>query len=137
MNKLAPKFFNLAPGSRIVANTFGIDGWQPDFRETLPSTSECESWCESLLWIVPAKIDGTWSMGNATIVLKQDYQVVQGTMTNGSQSFAMTNGKLLGNELTFTANGLPHKGTVSSDGRTITGIVTTPKGDLPWTATRQ
>ena len=29
MNRLAPKFYNLAPGSRIVANTFGIDGWSP------------------------------------------------------------------------------------------------------------
>ena len=37
MNRLAPKFFNLAPGSRIVANTFGIDGWEPDMRVTLPS----------------------------------------------------------------------------------------------------
>jgi SAM-dependent methyltransferase len=137
MNKLAPKYFNLAPGSRIVANTFGIDGWQPDFRETLPSTSECESWCEALLWIVPAKIEGTWSLGDATIVLKQDYQVVQGTMTSGAQSFAMTNGKLLGNELTFTANGMLHKGMVSSDGKTIEGTVATPKGAVPWKATRR
>src|SRR5690349_135882 len=70
MNKLAPKFFNLAPGSRIVGNTFGIDGWQPDFRETLPNTSECESWCEALLWIVPAKVEGTWSMANGSMTLK-------------------------------------------------------------------
>ena len=28
-------------------------------RVTLPSTSECESWCdEALLWIVPAKVAG-------------------------------------------------------------------------------
>ena len=39
MNRLAPKFFNLAPGSRIVANTFGIDGWEPDVRVTLPPAS--------------------------------------------------------------------------------------------------
>ena len=39
MNRLAPKFFNLAPGSRIVANTFGIDGWEPDERVTLPPAS--------------------------------------------------------------------------------------------------
>src|ERR687897_3104263 len=36
MNKLAPKFLNLAPGSRIVGNTFGIDGWEPDVRVSLP-----------------------------------------------------------------------------------------------------
>ena len=58
MNRLAPKFFNLAPGSRIVANTFGIEGWEPDERTTLPASSECESWCEALLWIVPAKSPG-------------------------------------------------------------------------------
>src|SRR5919106_1426202 len=44
MNKLAPKFLNLAPGSRIVANTFGIDGWDPDYRAHVTDT-ECESWC--------------------------------------------------------------------------------------------
>lgn len=137
MNKLAPKFFNLAPGSRIVANTFGIDGWQPDFRETLPSTSECESWCESLLWIVPAKVEGTWAMGDATIVLKQTYQFVEGTMTRDGKSFPMTNGKLLGNELTFTGAGMPHRVTVSADGKTMEGTLTTPNGPVPFKATRR
>ena len=137
MNKLAPKFFNLAPGSRIVANTFGIDGWQPDFRETLPSTSECESWCESLLWIVPAKVEGTWSMGDATITLTQKYQVVEGTLTRGGKSFPMSNGKLLGNELTFVGNGMLHTVTISADGRTMEGTVTTANGRIPFKATRR
>ena len=137
MNKLAPKYFNLKPGSRIVANTFGIDGWQPDFRETLPSTSECESWCEALLWIVPAKIDGMWSMGDGTITFKQDYQVVTGTVTGRDGAHTISNGKLLGNEITFTANEVQHKGTVSADGKTIDGTVTTAKGPVPFKATRR
>src|SRR5688500_18645036 len=57
MNRLAPKFLDLAPGARIVANTFGIDGWDPDFRAHVTDT-ECEAWCEALLWIVPAKVHG-------------------------------------------------------------------------------
>jgi SAM-dependent methyltransferase len=137
MNKLAPKFFNLAPGSRIVGNTFGIDGWQPDFRETLPSTSECESWCEALLWIVPAKVEGPWSMGNGLMTLKQDYQVLQGMVTTGGQTHTIATGKLLGNEITFTANNMIHKGTVSADGRTIEGTITTPSGPVPWRARKQ
>jgi SAM-dependent methyltransferase len=137
MNKLAPKFFNLAPGSRIVGNTFGIDGWQPDFRETLPSTSECESWCEALLWIVPAKVEGTWSMGNGSMTLKQDYQMLQGMVTTGGQTHTITMGKLLGNEITFTAGGMQHKGTVAADGRTIEGTITTPSGPVPWRARKQ
>jgi len=135
MNRLAPKFFNLAPGSRIVANTFGIDGWEPDARVTLPSTSECESWCEALLWIVPAKIAGTWTMANGSMTLTQDYQAVQGSITIGGRSQTVVMGRLKGEELTFAAGGLTYKGIAK--GNTIAGSVTTPKGDLPWTATRQ
>ena len=135
MNRLAPKFFNLAPGSRIVANTFGIEGWEPDVRVTLPSTSECESWCEALLWIVPAKIGGTWTMANGSMTLTQEYQAVQGTITIGGRSQTVVMGRLKGEELTFTAGGETYKGIAK--GNTITGSVTTPKGDLPWAATRR
>lgn len=135
MNRLAPKFFNLAPGARIVANTFGIDGWEPDMRVTLPSTSECESWCEALLWIVPAKVAGTWAMANGSLALTQEYQAVQGTLTTGGQTHTVVTGRLKGDELMFTAGGSTYKGKVT--GGTITGTVTTPKGDLPWTASRK
>ena len=131
MNKLAPKFFNLAPGSRIVGNTFGIDGWQPDFRETLPSNSECESWCEALLWIVPAKIDGTWEMVDSRLTLKQDYQQLQGTVNMEGFMYPIT-GKLLGNEITFTGNRNQFKGSVSADGKTIEGTIATPTGTFPF-----
>jgi hypothetical protein len=135
MNRLAPKFFNLAPGSRIVANTFGIEGWEPDVRTTLPPTSECESWCEALLWIVPAKIAGTWAMANGTMTLTQQYQAVQGSLTIAGQSQTVVMGRLKGEELTFSAGGLSYKGIAK--GNTITGTVTTPNGEQPWTATRK
>ena len=136
MNKLAPKFFNLAPGSRIVANTFGIDGWQPDFRESLPPASECESWCEVLLWIVPAKVEGTWAMGNWSIALAQDYQNLKGTVTGDGESHPIA-GKLLGNEIAFTSNGAQYKGTVSADGRSIDGTVTSARGTSAFQAVRR
>ena len=136
IEKLVPKFLALPPGTRIVANTFGIEGWQPDFRETLPPASECESWCEALLWIVPAKVEGVWSVGDGSMTLKQDYQVLQGTLSAGGATHSIA-GKLLGTEITFTANGMQHKGIVSADGKTIDGTVTTPKGDVPFRARRQ
>ncbi|MBY0496140.1 MAG: class I SAM-dependent methyltransferase [Cyanobacteria bacterium] len=135
MNRLAPKFFNLAPGSRIVANTFGIEGWEPDVRVTLPPTSECESWCEALLWLVPAKIAGTWTMANGAMTLTQEYQAVQGTVTIAGQPQTVVMGRLKGEEITFTAGGLTYQGIAK--GNTITGTVTTPNGALPWTATRK
>ena len=134
MNRLAPKFFNLAPGSRIVANTFGIEGWEPDERTTLPASSECESWCEALLWIVPAKVAGTWSVPGGTLTLTQDYQIVKGTLAVGSGNENIS-GRLRGDEITFTANGSNYRGKVS--GNTITGTVATPKGEVAWTATRK
>ena len=135
MNRLAPKFFNLAPGSRIVANTFGIEGWEPDARVTLPATSECESWCEALLWIVPAKVAGTWSMPNATLTLTQEYQMVQGSLTTGGQTHTIVQGRLRGDELMFKAGGIDYKAKVG--GNVMMGTMTTAKGDLPFTATRK
>lgn len=138
MNLLAPKFYNLAPGSRIVANTFGIEGWEPDERVTLPPASECESWCEALLWVVPAKIAGTWSMGNGTMTLTQEWQMVQGTINagNGSQPVAM--GRLRGLDLSFTSDGTTFKGTVGADGRTITGTATAANGTTTaWKASKK
>ena len=135
MNRLAPKFFNLAPGSRIVANTFGIEGWEPDARVTLPPASECESWCEALLWIVPAKIAGTWTMPNGSMTLTQDYQAVQGTITIGGQAQNVVMGRLKGEEVAFAAGGVTYKGIAK--GNTITGSMMTPKGEVPWTASRK
>jgi SAM-dependent methyltransferase len=126
MNRLAPKFLNLPPGTRIVANTFGIEGWQPDVRESLPNASECDGWCEALLWIVPAKVEGTWRMEPGTMVLKQDHQNVTGTLNDGKQQHAVT-GQLRGQEITLAAGGITYKGIVN--GNTIEGT--------GWKATKQ
>jgi SAM-dependent methyltransferase len=135
LNRLAPKFLDLAPGSRIVANTFGIDGWEPDYRETLPETTDCSSWCEILLWIVPAKVAGTWTMTNGTLTLTQEYQTVQGTLTVNGATHTVATGKMNGAEITFVANGLNYRGAVT--GNRIDGTVTTPGGNTTWTATRK
>ena len=47
MLQLRQKFLDLQPGSRIVANTFGIEGWTPD--ETVRIESDCGAaiWCNT------------------------------------------------------------------------------------------
>jgi len=135
LNKLAPKFLNLAPGSRIVANTFGIDGWEPDFRTTLPSSSECESWCEVLLWIVPAKVHGEWILPNGRLTLTQEYQAVQGTLTINGEAQTLTKGRMNGEEISFIAGGQTYTGKVK--GARIEGTVTTPSGTQPFTAMKR
>ena len=135
MNRLAPKFLDLAPGSRIVANTFGIEGWDPDLRTTLNPGSDCEAWCEALLWIVPAKVHGTWDWPAGVLVLEQSYQVVSGTMTRGNTTEPIAQGKLRGDEISFIAGGLAYTGKVK--GNVMEGTATTPSGTRAWRATRR
>lgn len=109
--KLRPKILDLKPGTRIVANTFTMEDWQAD--ETFTVTDGCSSsWCTALLWIVPAKVAGTWNTPNGALTLTQNFQVLSGTL--GSQAIQ---GKLNGNEITITAGSQKWTGMV--DGNTI------------------
>ena len=115
MLQLRSKFFNLAPGSRIVSNTFGMEGWDADYTETRP---DCSSWCSVLLWIVPAKVDGTWKLPQGELALKQEFQKISGTL-GGTP---ITEGRLRGEEITFKAGAATYTGRVR--GNTIEGTVT-------------
>ena len=59
--KLRPTILNMTPGTRIVSNSFTMDDWQPDESQTIGG--DCTSWCTAHLWIVPAKVEGTWKLG--------------------------------------------------------------------------
>jgi SAM-dependent methyltransferase len=105
MLQLRPKFFNLAPGSRIVSNTFGMEGWDPDYTETRP---DCSSWCNILLWIVPAKVDGTWKLPQGELALKQEFQKVSGTLAGTP----IADGRLRGEEISFKVGNATYTGRV-------------------------
>src|SRR5687768_17021542 len=110
--KLRPKILDLEPGTRIVSNTFTMEDWQAD--ETTTVTDGCSSsWCTALLWIVPAKVGGTWSTPNGALTITQNFQMISGTL--GTQAIQ---GRLRGNEITFTAGNTKYSGTV--DGNTMT-----------------
>jgi hypothetical protein len=100
MLQLRSKFFALAPGSRIVSNTFRIEGWNPDKSEAIGG--DCTAWCEAILWIVPAKVGGRWSGSNSDLTLTQDYQMVSGTLTVGGKPMPVS-GQLNGREITLKA----------------------------------
>src|SRR5499433_4112472 len=79
--KLRPKILDLKPGTRIVSNTFDMGEWKPD--ETA-KVSGCESWCTAHLWIVPAKVSGTWKLPQGELSFKQTFQMISGTLKNGN-----------------------------------------------------
>ena len=50
LEKLRPKFSALAPGTRIVANRFGIPGWEPE--ATCRIGGDSDDCCTALLYVV-------------------------------------------------------------------------------------
>jgi SAM-dependent methyltransferase len=133
LDKLLPKFLDLKPGTRIVANTFGITGWTPDEREEIQG--DCQSWCTSLLWIVPAKVDGTWQLAKGELALKQEFQMLSGTLSVNGQARPIENGKLRGDQITFVVDGARYTGRVS--GTAMDGSVTNGGTTSTWKATRK
>src|SRR5262249_9700748 len=45
--RLRPVFLAMKPGTRIIANTFGIADWAPDETATI---EPCDRWCTAMLW---------------------------------------------------------------------------------------
>jgi precorrin-6B methylase 2 len=130
--KLRPKILDLKPGTRIVSNTFTMGDWEAD--KEVETNDNSHSWTTALLWIVPAKVDGTWKLGNGELKLNQQYQKISGTLNSGSKSSAIKEGKLNGSEITFTCDGKVYTGTVK--GNSMSGTVTSGSSKSDWSAAR-
>jgi hypothetical protein len=124
--KLRPKILDLKPGTRIVSNSFDMEDWQPDQTE---SAEGCDNWCTAHLWIVPAKVQGTWKMPKGELAIKQTFQMITGTLKSGNTA-SQINGKLNGDQISFTAGGVQYTGRV--DGNVMEGSAAGAK----WKATR-
>jgi SAM-dependent methyltransferase len=126
--RLRPVFLAMKPGTRIVANTFGIADWQPDESATI---EPCERWCTALMWIVPARVAGAWRTPHGPLTLTQRFQVVSGTL--GRQP--IENGRVRGDAISFTVGGLTYTGRVEGDRMRVS---TTVDGQITqWTAAMQ
>jgi len=124
--KLRPKLLNLKPGTRIVSHAFTMEEWQADQTEMVENRT-------AYMWIVPAKVEGAWQLPQGELVLTQRFQTLAGTLKSGSNSVMIANGKMNGDQISFTAGSVEYTGRVS--GNTIQGTV---KGGSAanWRATR-
>jgi len=113
LTRLTPKFLDLKPGSRIVANGFGIEGWDAD--ETSRVEGDCEQWCTAYLYIVPAKVAGAWKLPSGTLTLQQSFQKLTGSLESDGRKLPLTNGRLHGDQITFTAGGTEYAGRVNGE----------------------
>jgi len=115
--KLRPKILDLKPGTRIVSNSFDMEDWKADETGT---AAGCDHWCTAHLWIVPAKVGGTWKLSQGELNLKQTFQMITGTLRNGNVTTPIS-GKLNGDQISFTAGGAQYTGRVN--GNAIEGTV--------------
>ena len=141
--KLRPLLFALEPGTRIVSNTWRLDGWDDDpdagngwAPDETVVLDPCPTWCTSLLWVVPAKVEGTWRLSEGALSLRfaQTFQIVSGTLRTETETVPIEEGRLRGTEIRFRAGNTRYTGSV--DGTMMTGVARTPTGTIGWSATR-
>ncbi|HXF54934.1 MAG TPA: class I SAM-dependent methyltransferase [Hyphomicrobiaceae bacterium] len=126
--KLRPKLLEMKPGTRVVSNSFDMGDWSAD--ETAERVEGCTSFCRALLWIVPAKVAGTWSSPQGELQLEQTFQMVTGRL----RSTPVSDGRLVGDRLTFRAGEARYSGQVSDN--VIEGTMSAGGNETAWRATR-
>lgn len=129
--QLRPSILDLTPGTRVVSNTFLMEDWQPDESATVPN---CERYCTAHLWIVPARVEGTWRSDQGELALAQQFQNIFGTLVSGGNTAVVAGGKLRGDQLTFSAGGAQYAGRIN--GNVLEGTVTAQGISSTWRATR-
>jgi hypothetical protein len=137
--KLRPTILNMRPGTRVVSHAFTMDDWEADQVDSADGRT-------AYLWIVPAKVAGTWKIDvsgtgarSYEASLQQQYQNVRGSARSDNKSVPLANGKLRGDTITFSIADDTHTrrdftGRVA--GNKIEGTVKTGAGDSKFTATR-
>ena len=131
--ELRPRILDLKPGTRIVSNTFTMGDWMADETVILEEKKDC-NYHTALLWVVPAKVEGTWKLAQGELKLEQQYQVLSGTLTSSAKTMPVTNGKLSGDLINFSVGDANYTGRVL--GGAMEGTFQSGGNTTPWTATK-
>jgi hypothetical protein len=153
MQSLRSKILSeLKPGSRVVSHDFEFGEWQPDRKITVDAPDKYGSgsnWTSHvMLWVVPARVEGTWRLtlaGSAekhyTVTLRQKFQHIEGAAARGGQKVDLKAARLEGSRISFV---LPPDGARRGmrefhgivDGDEIRGEAPAGRGSASWTAKR-
>jgi hypothetical protein len=132
--RLRPKILDMKPGTRIVSNSFTMGEWKWDDSVTASSAEGCDNYCTAYLWIVPAKIAGTWKTPQGTLKLDQEFQTFSGSL-NANGRMLKVSGKMQGDQINFAAGGTQYNGRVN--GERIEGTMKTGGNATAWSAIRE
>lgn len=154
---MRPKLFAmLKPGTRVVSHDYDMGEWPPDQTFTMDAPGKPvgrDQKSKVFYWVVPAKASGKWmwksaaeggSPRNFELVLNQNFQKVEGTLTAEGKAVPIEDAKLTGDRLTFVAK-LDSATRYDFDGRIVNnaldGTVRAARGSAPvreqrWSAAR-
>ena len=132
--KLRPQILNLKPGTRVVSNSFTMGEWKADQTFDVDDRKNCSDYSTAYLWIVPAKVEGTWNLPQGELTLKQSFQTFSGTLKSGTNLLPVTNGKLSGDLINFSVGNVKYTGRVS--GSTMQGTYESGGSTTQWNATQ-
>ena len=119
--RLRPTLLQMAPGTRLVSNSFHMGDWSPD-QTVVVGDSSCTHYCEAFLWIVPATVEGEWKVPQGRLNLKQQYQMISGELTLNGTTLAITEGRMDGDQISITFAGGSLGGRVTSSGMEFTRV---------------
>ena len=111
------RILGMKPGTRVTSHQFTMGDWEAD------ETSEFE-YRTAYLWIVPARVDGTWVLRDASgastaVSLTQTFQKLTGDVVSGAPKQPLVGATLRGDQLRFAFN--DDKGVTRSFTGTVRG----------------
>jgi precorrin-6B methylase 2 len=113
LRKLTPKFLELPAGTRIVSNTYRMEGWEEETWAEIGG--ECFSWCTAYLYLVPARLGGAWKLHDGVLYFTQDIHRLSGTFVLPGGRKLDAQGRLKGEQIRFTAGLNVYTGRVRGD----------------------
>jgi hypothetical protein len=148
VNLLKDKFLKeLKPGTRIVSHDYPLTGWIPEkyLQMDLEDKVQISGVTTTLiyLYIVPAKVDGKWSLKMppavtakpATLQLRQQLTRVSGSVRLDGREVPLEEPRLRGDRISFRLSGRPGEFTGQVKGRSIEGEMVSGRTRAPWSAT--
>ena len=132
--RLRPTLLGLKPGTRIVSNSFTMGEWNPDDTVAVENREQCDVHCTAYFWIVPAKVEGRWSLPQGELTLEQSFQMLSGTLKSGAHNVPITDGSLKGDLISFRVGTVDYTGRVNAS--TIQGTFESGGSTTEWKATK-
>ena len=138
MLQLRPRLLAAKPGTRIVSHQFTLGEWEPDEQAIAEGAS-------AYLWVVPARVEGTWRLSlegdTYEVRLQQAHQMLRGAAEFRGKPSPVFAARLRGQTIRFAfidRNADPRSFTGRVAGDAMEGTSSTHgQTDLPWSARRQ